>query len=324
MMLMYVAIALAGVGLATSVVIDSKENEQDARLFAVNEIGTLTNRQLRTEESDEERVITGLNWVTSALSTGAEKVADAVRLRAWLSTEKSADDVLEKLKLNERLDDAIASPKLKILGDYVDMFNNKYPHKHVSLVGTLSSRYGEDRVAVAIAYATQVDNTMDIAAQLQFQQIYGWFTSGNSADDVFKKLKIIDDGPSFVLSQKLDILDEYIRFLNSMKPQEKTKLFWVLRNGFGGDGKYAIVVSRAMEISSLKAIATTYQNALFKRWYKSNVDPTSVLTRIFHVDEKNLASVGAREKSIADQYKTYYDSELGLDQIPSFVNPRRE
>ncbi|OWY93480.1 RxLR effector protein [Phytophthora megakarya] len=298
-------VLLASVGLTISVAIDSTMTKRDTHPFG-EEYGSPTERMLRSytisKENDEERVVLALNKVTTPLKAGAAKFANEVRVRLWLKKEYSVDDVWRMLQLNGDLKNVIANPKLELLDKYVGLFNKKYKNQE-SLVGILSLRYGEDNVMMALLDARQVDN------------------HGNSVNDVFKILKIEDDGPKFMENPKLRLLEEYIEIFNFKKPHEKTKYFGALTKGFGGDGKFAIVLSNAMEITSVEVQALGYQEKLFRKWMKNGVDPKNFLTKIFNIDEKNLASAGPQERAIADEYKTYYIDE---SEIKKFVNPRRK
>ncbi|POM76654.1 RxLR effector family [Phytophthora palmivora] len=158
-----------------------------------------------------------------------------------LGKEKSALDVLDKLELNTGVIAALANPKLKILDRYVNMLNNKYPEKQVSLLGILTARYDEIDLAVALALAKYFENSKPIAMKLQRQQLQGWLNAQKSVDDVFSLLKIKEDGVRSMLNRKLETMDEYIKLFNSKNPQQKTDLLTVIKDGFGGEDKFAIL-----------------------------------------------------------------------------------
>ncbi|KAG3097112.1 hypothetical protein PI124_g15696 [Phytophthora idaei] len=52
---------------------------------------------------DEERAIASLNKLTAPLKSEASKVAEAVKLRGWLSTKKTVRDFFVRLRLDEGL-----------------------------------------------------------------------------------------------------------------------------------------------------------------------------------------------------------------------------
>ncbi|EEY63288.1 RXLR effector family, putative [Phytophthora infestans T30-4] len=269
---------------------------------------------LSTTNEAEERAPTGLNKILSPFKGATAMVADAVKLRSWLSKDTPVADVLVALKISERVDDALTDPNLKTLSKYVDMFNEKYPNNQVSLFGTLAGHYGDNVVATALVNAKLAASTK---ADLHLRQFEHWFTTGKSAKDVFKLLEMADDGPRSLISCKLTTLEDYIKFSRIKNHHDSTNIFRVLRNGFGGDKDFAIMVSKAMDIPEAKLNAGIYQDALFERWFKSNMEPQDVLMTVFKIDD--VATSGAREQSIVSQYKKYYEWELGIDQIPSFL-----
>ncbi|OWZ16477.1 RxLR effector protein [Phytophthora megakarya] len=282
------SLLLVVVGITISVAADPKINGQHPSLFNVEDNGSPSQRMLRsyTIENVEERGIPGWN---------------TVKLNLWLRNGKSVDDALTTLRLGEKLDDIVANPKLKVLVKYDKMLSEKYPDNPAPLIKMLSSRYGDDVVAMTLLSARQIENTKDIAKKLHFQQMESWMTRGDSADEVFKLLKISDEGPKFVESQKLSILAGYMDYVSIAKPQEKMDFFTTLRNGFGGDKKFAIVVSQAVDEAYTDA--SLMQNMLFQSWHANKIKPTNLLEDIFKI---NPASAGAQEKSIVNRYTEYY------------------
>ncbi|KAG6958404.1 hypothetical protein JG688_00010527 [Phytophthora aleatoria] len=283
-------------------------------------------RLLRTpteEANDDERTITGIvDKVAAPLKAGASKVTDTAKLRVWLSMEKSADDAFAKLKLNRGVYNALESPKLKTMSNYVDMVNKKYPDRQVSLLELLTKKYGEITVAKVLVTVKQTERWKEIATKLQTQQLEGWMNNQMSVNDVFRILRITDDGTFFLLSRQLDTLDEYIKVFNAKNPQQKTDLFRALRDGFGGEDKFAILVSIAKDQPDTAMLAQNYQTTLFKRWIEKDYDPMSVLVKVFKVPEDNLASAKAQMTRVIEQYKPIYYRVKGIEET-AVVNPRR-
>lgn len=116
-----------------------------------------------------------------------------------------------------------------------------------------------------------------------------------------------------MMSRKLETLDEYIKLFNTKNLQEETNLFSVLRTGFGGDGDFAILVSRAIArpySQDMYSNAKKYQKALLQRWEKSDLEPMGLTSKVFvDVGENNKAHVD----SIISQYKTFYNKARGLN-----------
>ncbi|KAG2809188.1 hypothetical protein PC119_g19314 [Phytophthora cactorum] len=74
------------------------------------------------------------------------------------------------------------------------MFNKESPDKTISLIGTLSARYGDDAVANALVSvemrASSTPQVTALAKQLRAEQLSAWLDSGKSVDDVFELLKL--------------------------------------------------------------------------------------------------------------------------------------
>ncbi|KAG6945861.1 hypothetical protein JG688_00016340, partial [Phytophthora aleatoria] len=207
------------------------------------------------EVNEVERVTTSFNSF----------ITESVKLRFWLAKKKTAAAALVKLKLDRSVDGALASPKLNTLSNYVDMFSKKCPNGQASLLGARTAKYGEIGVAKGLVTAKRVTSSKDIATKLQTQQLEGWLSNQRSVKDVFTILKISDNDILFVLSRKLDTLDEYIKVFNAKNPQHKKDFYTALRDGVGGEDKFALLVSRSMDFPETGAQASKYMKILFRQ-----------------------------------------------------------
>ncbi|OWZ05343.1 RxLR effector protein [Phytophthora megakarya] len=299
-----------------------------AHSFVVEQPRILTKRILRVQtvssENDEERVIgAAVSSVASHLTTGALKAADFVKLRTWLYHQKSVDDILDTLLLTGKMDDIIQNPNLKLLDDYVVMFNNKYPDRKVSLIKTLKARHGEIDLANALSRAKQFEHTKDIATKLQRQQLKGWLNRKKSVDDVFALLKIKEEGTRFVFCRQLETMEAYIKLFNAKNPRQKTNMYEALSHGFGGEDKFAIVISQAMTrpVTALKAVK--YQYVMFNRWFAKDYDPMTVLIKVFKYSEDDVAKALPEEKLVTDTYKLLYNKAMGISDHGVVIGHRR-
>ncbi|OWZ21819.1 RxLR effector protein [Phytophthora megakarya] len=104
--------------------------------------------------------------------------------------------------------------------------------------------------------AKRAENTREITTRLQRQQLQGWLSSGKSADDVSSCSRLVTT---------LLTLFKFLEGITRTRHYENAKFFQTLRNGLGSDNKFAIVVSKAMEISSGYAKAVKLQTKLFEK-----------------------------------------------------------
>ncbi|EGZ15107.1 hypothetical protein PHYSODRAFT_249154 [Phytophthora sojae] len=70
-----------------------------------------------------------------------------------------------------------------------------------------------------------------------------WFAAGNSADDVFKLLKLDKAGDDLFASPLLNNLNTYLQIFNRNNPAEKTTLYKTLAAHYGDDGLARIILA---------------------------------------------------------------------------------
>ncbi|KAE9329249.1 hypothetical protein PR003_g15595 [Phytophthora rubi] len=119
-------------------------------------------RMLRTVDDDEDE-----RGLTDKLSGILENVATKSELKSLLKKGTSTDDMLDKLKLNTGVVNILENPTFKRLDDYVAMYKDAFPHSGVTMVGTLTARYGDDAVARALEAGKKSIATEEMAKKLQ-------------------------------------------------------------------------------------------------------------------------------------------------------------
>ncbi|KAE9271318.1 hypothetical protein PR003_g30544 [Phytophthora rubi] len=158
-----------------------------------------------------------------------------------------------------------------------------------------------------------------MATRLQSQQLEGWLKSGKSVDDVYALLKLKQDGLAASVSRKLEMLDDYIKLFNREKSADES-VVKAMATGFGGEDKLATALENARRHPLMNAKATKLQNAQFAQWLDEGYDSISVLTKVFKVEDASLAGASRLQKSIANQFKAFYERDM---RVPNVVNPRR-
>ncbi|KAG6618624.1 putative secreted RxLR effector protein [Phytophthora cinnamomi] len=262
----YVVVALVILLASASASIASTETKAlDGRLLEVNPNGARTTRLLRPTNEDEERALPGL-----------DNLKAAVKMKTWLVKKKSGADILAKLKLNEKVEDALASPKLATLDKYLNLLRNKNSASDASLLGTLTAHYGEGVVAAALASAKKVPDTKLTATKLQTQQLEGWLSSGKTADDVFGILKINKKVEDALASPKLATLDEYLNLLRKKYPASDASLLGTLTAHYG-EGVVAAALVSAKKVPGTELTATKLQTQQLEGWLNSGKTAGDVL-----------------------------------------------
>ncbi|KAI9982577.1 hypothetical protein PInf_008549 [Phytophthora infestans] len=231
---------------------------------------------------------------------------EAALLAKWRSDDLPLNEIWVRLKIGNNVYDALKSAELRLFSKYVSKY---YPTNEKAVVEMLIATYGDVRVATALGIAKTKATTADIAAKLQVQQLEGWLSSQRSANDVFKLLKIEEDGLRFVNSPKWEILSDFIKVFNSNKnPEDMTDMFTVLRNVYHDDDKFFLMLTKE-QTSGAPLIAKTaiqYRDVLLEEWIRSDIKPTDIYRKFFNGKE------GIQEKKIVARYTEYYDEEMDI------------
>ncbi|OWY97817.1 RxLR effector protein [Phytophthora megakarya] len=225
---------------------------------------------------------------------------------------------MTKLDLDPDIGKSLASPNFKALSDYVDMFNKKNPERKTSLIDTLKLRYNKDFLPLNLQTAKDSSDevTKAMATKLQIELLEQWRSNKKTAVDVFKILEFNFEGGRFRFDKtRFTILDDYIKLLNAKNSHENTQMLSVLKTGFGGEDKLALILSSKMEsiYDEMYATAFNYRNFLFQEWVNRDLDPMSVLIKVFLVEEVKLTDAPAKAKAVIADYKPFYIKANSLD-----------
>ncbi|ETO68242.1 hypothetical protein F444_14904 [Phytophthora nicotianae P1976] len=262
---------------------------------------------------------------TSELATALQNAL----MNKWIETDKlKPENVVSMFRLDQNLD-ALVDPNVYTLAAFISMYNARNPTSMASLIGTFTRQYGDDVVALALGYAKSDPTKRSVAIHMQQHQFQAWQKSKKSAVAVFKELEITLDDFVPTVNHKFDTLSGYIKVLNTVN-RDQTDMITVLSNGVGGDGNLARVVATVLlqlesHNSFIAAVSTAaeYETALFKRWFKRKIEPTSIYARFFHAEE---ASPRPLERNIVARYGEYYSEKIavrGNPMVNTVIHPRR-
>ncbi|KAE9293991.1 hypothetical protein PF008_g24659 [Phytophthora fragariae] len=237
----------------------------------VNELSA-PKRMLRTHDEDyEERA--GPEKLTGLITSGATKMADSDMLNSHLLLKTNGVQFLKELKLGDDIATALQSSKMDTLATYVNLFNKKHPDSKISVIRTLTAHYGDDAVARALVAATENGNTVERVSQLRRDQLVD---CQNSVDDVFNLLKLRDNDYAALSTRKLEVLEDYIRFVNT-KTNGQESLAKAFTAGFGGERNVALILRAARTDTFARKKALELENSLIKLWLSSGYKPERVL-----------------------------------------------
>ncbi|EEY56825.1 secreted RxLR effector peptide protein, putative [Phytophthora infestans T30-4] len=139
-------------------------------------------QRLLRADNDEERV--AVENALNSVMTSISKAIDSAKLKVFLLKKSSGDVVMNSLKFGDDAAAALEHSKMKTLNTYATKFNKENPDKTISLVGTLTTRYGDDGLARALVKVqTHADSSAEavaLAKKLRAEQLSAWLESQRS------------------------------------------------------------------------------------------------------------------------------------------------
>ncbi|KAE9020735.1 hypothetical protein PR001_g13529 [Phytophthora rubi] len=230
---------------------------EDQRLLKVHKYPT----------NDEERV-------------GIAPSVTTEQINAWLKKGETADDVFKQLALHNAADDVLASPILQEWVGYMKLFNQKFPKKQTSLISTLTSNYGDDRLAkmIQVAKRSKVPETANMAKRLEFEQIHRWLGQQETPEKVFLLLKLDDVGVEPFLQPQMVTWAKYIDSFDKANPGTKAALL----PAFGRYNEQSMVnmLIAAKTVPSTEHIAVRAQVELTQLWLRIERTPEEIFAML--------------------------------------------
>ncbi|OWZ16854.1 RxLR effector protein [Phytophthora megakarya] len=139
----------------------------------------------------------------------------------------------------------------------------------VVMAAKLISHYGDDAVAKMLIAASDVQRTENIAARLEKALFTTWRSTTNNADDVFKLLKLNDEGDQLLKSPVWDMWFSY--FTQVYRSNSDEVLLQVLKNHYADDA-----IAKMVGVAKSRKMAEPLKGALFSSWLSLSYDADDV------------------------------------------------
>ncbi|POM72756.1 Avirulence protein (Avh) [Phytophthora palmivora] len=205
-----------------------------------------TQRFLRiyeTAEDTEERV-GGLDILTNLFKPGPSKLIDPTKLH----DENAGIKLLKKFDFG---DDIAAALKSSKLSSAIKTYNEKHTSKKVTLLGTLTVKFGDEDVAKALVTAQKDKNNpslAELATTLRAEQF----------------------------STCYEVLNDYIKFYNREKSEHKT-LLNTFTTAFGGEGNVVSIIAAAKSDPFFGPRARKIESDLLEKWSRDKNHPERIM-----------------------------------------------
>ncbi|KAE9066124.1 hypothetical protein PF010_g27929 [Phytophthora fragariae] len=232
-----------------------------AGAFREDKNGVQTHRRLRSnvwttvEEDDDSSEERGLDKIP-----GVAKIVE----KLTPDKQKAANKLFTKLKLHETTSDLFESPNFhKWIKSVTKAYKKTPDAANAVIVSTITARYGDEALARMLVAAKEVPTTRNLATQLEEVQLANWLTSMKTADDVFKLLKLDDEGVNLFKNPVFSTWVSYATKLDDKNPD--TLMFSVLKARYDDDVLADIFIA-AKETRSTRRIAARQESILFAKW----------------------------------------------------------
>ncbi|KAE8963651.1 hypothetical protein PR002_g29224 [Phytophthora rubi] len=199
-------------------------------------------------------------------STTATQIPGVAKIVKKLTPDKqkAANKLFTKLKLHETTSDLFESPNFHKWVKSVTKSYKKTPDAaNAVIVSTITARYGDEALARMLVAAKEAPTTRKLATQLEEVQLAIWLTSKKTADDVFKLLKLDDEGAKLFETPVFSTWVSYATKLDGKNPD--ALMFSVLKTRYDDDVLADIFIA-ANETRSTRRIAARQEKLLFAKW----------------------------------------------------------
>ncbi|KAG3169334.1 hypothetical protein PC128_g19185 [Phytophthora cactorum] len=211
------------------------------------------------------KIIEGAKQVSSTASIAKRLESELMQL--WLGQKHSVDDVFKLLKLDEAGDQLFAQPQVVAWAKYVDEFNELHPDKQVSLFSALTARYPNEETLVKMLIAAKKSPSVEnIAVRVQSEQTKLWQANKKSPADVFKLVKLDEEGPTLLTSPLFKSWLQYTDEYNMINWKETVSSISTLRTHYSDD-VLAKMSLAADKTPSTQNFAKRLRSELLREWY---------------------------------------------------------
>ncbi|KAG7389268.1 hypothetical protein PHYPSEUDO_010826 [Phytophthora pseudosyringae] len=196
-------------------------------------------------------------------------------LQDWLKKGLITDDTFVLLTLGKAADEHLNGSLLSAWASYIKVFNKENPTEKMSLLATLTARFGDEAVSTMIEAAKKVPKSASIANSVQSEQIQHWLTTGKLPDDIFVLLKLNTAKTRLFDQPQLNTWVKYVDEFNEANSKIKTSLFSALATRYS-EATLAQMLVVAKKTSGSESLAIRIQAEQTQFWLRADKLPDDV------------------------------------------------
>ena len=231
----------------------------------------------------------GEGELASVLAKGAKSDAtenakalelEEMLITKWKNEKLSAQDIVDRLKLTETIDDLV-SPKLSTFLKHIASISgdaNDWAGE-IMVLEMSTNRFGDEAVAVALVRARDDAFLKPHVEKLETRLLDIWLGDGKSPEDIFSMMNVDAARTDAYFDQQVVVLKHFIEIYNK-KEKAHVTLLAVMTSGCGGEDSLASVLGtlRTNPLASAKVLEL--ESLLHKKWKVENLTPENVIYRL--------------------------------------------
>ncbi|ETM37851.1 hypothetical protein L914_15725 [Phytophthora nicotianae] len=195
----------------------------------------------------------------------------------WL-TKGTPDEVFKRLKLDEAGDSLLSRPQFQTWANYLKEYNTANPNYQTTLIETLIKHYGDAKLVKMLDEAMDVQDTKNMAEQLQTELFQRWMKNGQIPSEIFKMLNLDLAGNKLFTNPTLVTWKKYLSAFNREDTDKKTTLWATLRAHGYDDNSALYLLTIAKRTPNAKLIAASLQTEMLQYWLAAGKYPDYVFS----------------------------------------------
>ncbi|KAF4029609.1 hypothetical protein GN244_ATG18704 [Phytophthora infestans] len=197
-------------------------------------------------------------------------------LKDWLKKGLITDETFRMLTLGNAADEFLNGSLLSAWATYIKVFNQESPTQQLSLLATLTARFGDEAVSTMVETAKRVPTTKDVANRVQAEQIQHWMTLGKTPDDVFTLLKLNTAKSLFFDQPPVNTWLQYMDNFSKANPGAQFSTIATLRKLYTDDVLAKMIIVAGKNAKTAEA-GKNVETALLRTWFNEMKTPTDVI-----------------------------------------------
>ncbi|POM71455.1 Secreted RxLR effector peptide protein [Phytophthora palmivora] len=222
-----------------------------------------------------------LEAFNSPSTVAMAKRLETEQLRNWYIQGKSPKDVFKALDLYSSGVTVFDNPLYPVWTKYTVYLGaaeptyKENPAEKMSLLPTLTARFGDEAVATMLEAAKKNPKTSAIAKQVQDDQLHHWITTGKLPDDVFVLLKLNTVKTSLFDQPQLNTWVMYLDEFKKVNLDSQMTLYSSLATRYD-EATLAKMLVVAKTIPSTESIAVRIQAEQTLFWIRTQKQPAAI------------------------------------------------